>query len=246
MSMRDRLRAVLDAVQPKLKGIQVDGMSPDHSPLLEVSAALVRGAFHHCQSILALADAQSWGGIGTVERAAWEMWNELDYLLRSKDPTSAAVKVQANAVLEIVDLLEKTDDAPAGMLERNREFRDRLEARYPGPFAKIRAQRTGKKKKWHWSGLSRTAVVGPDEASSRVYKLLSWESHPDIVSLRDIEVAFEENRARVCFGDEGDLSAAIERSCRSSAELLLRSWNLFAQFWGLDVVVGLAGWNEDA
>ena len=243
MSAQDRLRETVAAVQLRLKYIRIEGLAKEHAPLLEVSAALVRGTHQHCHSVLALAEANSWAGMATVERAAWEMWNELDYLLRSDDPPYTAVKVQANAVFDVIDLLQKTPNAPSGMLQRNEEFRDRLEAEHSNAVAEVRKQR--KDRKWHWSGISRTAVVGPDDASRQVYKLLSWESHPDIASLRYIDVVFEGDHALVRFGDEGN-GVASDRSSRSATELLLRSWNLFAQFWGLEPITGIAGWSQDA
>lgn len=242
--MRDRLSDALAAVQTPLYRIEVPGLRAEDVPLLEVTAALVRGVYQQCQSVLALADAHSWSGLGAVERAAWEMWNELEFVLRSENPSHAAAKVQANAVLGVVSLLENTDDVPAGMLERNRELLERLEKRHRAACDEVREQR--KARKWHWSGQPRTSVVGPTDASKKVYKLLSWETHPDMASLREVEVTFDGNVAHLKFGDEEGGTGAIDRSCRSAAEMLLRSWNLLAQYWRLPPVTGVPGWTLDA
>ena len=85
------------------------------------------------------------------------MWREIDYLLLSTDPPRNGVKIQVNALIDVIDLI--TDlDAPPEMLQKNRDGLAKFEASHPDVVAEVRQQR--KKRKFHWSGQSRSAIVG--------------------------------------------------------------------------------------
>lgn len=230
MYHEQRLSIVVAGVTERLTRVRVSPMTDNLIPLLEVSGALVRGCLEAACGVLALARTPEWGGIVAVERTAWEMWNELEFVLRAEDPPGEAVKVQVNALLDVIGLLETTTiTAPAGMLDRNKEGLARFERAYPELVESVRQQR--KNRRMHWSGHSRTAVVGPDPASKAVYKMLSWDTHPDVISIRDISASIENGVATLDFGAERDVPQLVERPCGAASESLLRSWNLFAEFW---------------
>lgn len=238
MYHQTRLATVIAAVEERLARVRVSPMSDNLIPLLEVTAAVVRGCLDAARGVLALAKAPEWGGIVAAERSAWEMWNELKFLLRAEDPPNEAVKVQVNALIDVIGLLETVTTAPEGMLDRNRDGLAQFERKYPALVEKVCKQR--KDRKMHWSGRSRTAVVGPDAASKAVYKMLSWDTHPDIVSIRDIAATIRDGVGTLDFGESRDVPELVERPCSSASESLLRSWNLFAEFWQQDQVTDVA------
>lgn len=204
------------------------GLRPEFVPLVEATGAFVRGCWEAARGVLVLATAGEYGGIAAAERQAWEMWNELEYLLRSSDPPRNGVKVQVNALIEVIAHLTDVDVA-AEMLEKNTTGLAKFEAGYPDVVAEVKAQR----KRWkHWSGQSRTSIVAPTGSARSVYKMLSWETHPDIGPIRDVST---EQRDGVTYLDltvSVDIDALLERSASSTSECLLRAWNAFADSFG--------------
>lgn len=220
---------VLSAVDDRLGKVRVPAMTENLVPLLEVSGSFVRGCRNAARGVLVLAEAKEYGGIVAAERTAWEMWNELDYLLGTDKPQDEAVKVQVNGVLDVLELVSDMDYAPASMVDNHKEALARFERDYPALVEDVRGQR--KKGRYHWSGLSRTKVVAPTESSKAVYKMLSWESHPDIAAIRDVSGEIKGNDGVLKFYESEDVDALVERAASSASECLLRAWNLFAHFW---------------
>jgi len=225
---RRRLAYVVEEVSQRLLVVPLRGLRPEHVPLVEASGAFVRGCWEAARGVLALARVGEYGGIAAAERQAWEMWSELDYLLLGPDPPRNGVKVQVNAFIDVIELLTKLD-VPAEVRENNTAGLARFESSHPEVVAEVRLQRKSQK---HWSGKSRTSIVGPTDATRSVYKVLSWETHPDIGPIRDIST---EERDGVTYLDltvRADVDAVVERSASSTSECLLRAWNAFAQSFG--------------
>jgi hypothetical protein len=80
-------------------------LKPELVPLVEATGAFVRGCWEAARGVLVLAMAGEYGGIGAAERQAWEMWNEVEFLLLSADPPRNGVKVQVNALIDVIELL---------------------------------------------------------------------------------------------------------------------------------------------
>lgn len=207
---------------------------PKLVPLLEVSGSFVRGCLDAARGVLAMADAREYGGIVAAERSAWEMWNELEYLLRGNRAPDDAIKVQINGLLEVLDLVKDLNDVPAGMADRNATALERFEKEYPALVQEVKDQRGNRR--FHWSGRSRTSVVAPGDAERIVYKMLSWQTHPDILAIRDVSGTIRQGEADLTFSQPDDVNALVERSASSTSECLLRAWNLFAQFWTLATI----------
>ena len=226
-----RLSLVVVAVSERLDRVHVPGMTTNLVPLLEVSGAFLQGCLDAARGVLAMARAREHGGIVAAERAAWEFWSELDYLLRQPDPPTAAVTVQVNALMELIKWLRTRGESYPEMLRRNEESLSRFEHSYPEVVHAVRDRR--EKGRFHWSGKSRTKVVGPTSVSADVYKLLSWETHADVLAIRDVEatIANGDGALTLYRPDDALVLALVERSASSSSECLLRAWNAFAQFW---------------
>jgi|GEM_PF-3666127 len=231
-----RLAIVVEEVSRRLADVRVPGMTANLVPLLEVTGAFVQGCLDAGRGVLAMSRAKEHGGIVAAERSAWEMWNELDYLLRRPDPPMEAVKVQVNAILEITSWMKEQEHVSSDVLNRNEEGLSRFQRDYPEIVRAVSEQR--KKGRFHWSGKSRSKIVGPTAKAADVYKLLSWETHPDILSIRDVEATFVQRDGVLTLNSPQNslVITLTERSASSTSECLLRAWNAFAQFWMLEVL----------
>lgn len=95
-----------------------------------------------------------------IARSLRELWVDFRYLLRQGDRVENALKVEIAATIELADFIAKTpgmephEDASAGV-ERARA---RLEREYPALYAEVVAQRSGRRRQYHWSGKSRTQL----------------------------------------------------------------------------------------
>lgn len=227
MTNQERLLAIIAAVGERMQRVNLPELTAPGSELLEAAGAFLRGCYESAQGVAALAGANEYGGVIAVERMGWEMWRELEYLLRSAEPDKSAIKVKANAALELIGTLDPTDFSSQEMHLKTETLLLDLEKSYPSEVAEVRDQRSGKR--FHWSGGSRSAVVASAGSLRDVYKMLSWHSHPDMCVLRDISTEVRDGRSWLVFHDEGDASRAIERACWATGEYLQRAWNLFAQ-----------------
>jgi hypothetical protein len=84
--------------------------------------------------------------------------------------------------------------------------------------------------------VTRTEIYAPDDADRTVYKLLSWESHPISLGLRDVEIASSGAEARVTFQPIENRNALAERVAWAVGHSLLFSWNDFAKVWGFEEI----------
>jgi hypothetical protein len=239
---RRRLSYIVAEVSKRLKVIPLHGLTPELVPLVEASGAFVRGCWEAARGVLVLAAASEYGGIVAAERQAWEMWNELEYLLLSADPPRNGLKVQVNALIEVVELLTVLNVSPE-LLARNNGSLAELATAHPDVVAEVRQQR--KKGRHHWSGQSRTLVVGKTDASRAVYKMLSWEAHPDIGPIRDISTEDRDGVSYLVLTDLDDVDTAVERSASNASECLLSAWNAFADSFGQAPIEGAPSRKPD-
>lgn len=230
---RERLATIVGQVRDRLAGLHVFLPEDDGLPLLEVTSALLRGCLDAADAVLRLSE-HGYQGLHAVERAAWEHWKELEFLLARQTRFRDARKVQINATIEVLDFLRGRADTPPGMIERTQDTLAGQEREWPAEVAEVRDQR--KRRKFHWSGESRSSVVAPAGSASDVYRLLSWESHPDVASIRDVTATRNGDEGDVTFHEPEDLQVMIDRSTWSTRKCLTRAWNVFASAWGLDQI----------
>jgi hypothetical protein len=137
---RRRLRYVVAEVSRRVRTVPLHGLKPELVPLVEATGAFVRGCWEAARGVLVLAMAGEYGGIGAAERQAWEMWNEVEFLLLSADPPRNGVKVQVNALIDVIELLTALS-YPAEMFEKNTAGLAKFEASHPDVVDEVRQQR---------------------------------------------------------------------------------------------------------
>jgi hypothetical protein len=120
------------------------------------------------------------------------------------------------------------------MFEKNTAGLAKFEASHPDVVDEVRQQR--KKKRHHWSGQSRTSIVGRTDAARSVYKMLSWEAHPDIGPIRDVSTDDRDGVSYLDLTVSADVDALVERAASSTSECLLRAWNAFADSFGQEAI----------
>ena len=198
---------------------------------LEVSGSLLRGCYEAAQGVKALVEARQFGGLFAAERAAWEMWRELEYFFAAGDVGSSAVKAKANATIEVLEALSDDSDAPEDIRVENEKALAELESKFGTLVAEVREQRADRR--FHWSGQrSRSAIVAAKGTPfHRVYKMLSWEAHPQLCFIREISTEEVGNRTFLRF-ETSEADRAFERAAWAVSEYLQRAWNQFAAGWG--------------
>lgn len=162
---RRRLALIVTRVTDRLTHVRVTPM-PDAAllPLLEVSGSLVRGCLDAARGVLAMADLREYGGIVAAERSAWKCGMTSSTSSGTENPPVAAVKVQVNGLFEVLGLLDSIHYDPMDLAERSTEAIAKFERDFPDVVRAVREQR--QKRKFHWSGRTRSAIVAPGDANT--------------------------------------------------------------------------------
>lgn len=173
-----------------------------------------------------------------LERSLWELWIEMVYLLDHGTPADNAARVQITAAMDLVDFLRRTKSpSAAAVAGANRQLR-RLKADHPTAYSAIAAQRSARPAKWHWSGLSRSAlwrkVMGPDGAE--LYGLMSWEVHGAVTALRDVRADPKTGQLVFAPRDVPPPEIAVEGAAEHTAQRVIEFWNRYADAFGLPTV----------
>ncbi len=234
MNNLERLTFVIEGVGQRMVLVSLDEMNEDGCALLEVAGAYLRGCFEAACGVATLAAFSEYGGLFAAERAAWEMGQELEYLLRCDKPAEGAIKAKVNATLELLEYVEEGDEG-TGLKAANELALAAYEARYPLLVAEVRKQRLDRR--FHWSGeRSRSAVVASPGSKKRLYGMLSWEAHPVMCVIRDVEAVPREGKTVLKFVEADNPKRGMERAAWATGEYLHRAWNDFAAAFGQEPI----------
>jgi hypothetical protein len=229
----------LDRLIQQIEGCVNGGVEPRVPPELlmvfTVTGTWLNRALTQAKAILLLATQGLAEAVGPLVRALWELWTEWQYLLNHGDRALNAAKVTLSATLEGLAVFEAhLGTRRPTTLARLKQAVQEFEAGYPAASAEVRAQR--EKRRYHWSGLSRSEMERTVSGTAVVYKLLSWEAHGVPCPVRDVLLELDDQVGRSRFGQqlrESDVS----RSARVARDVLLHIYNEFARLWGLPPVV---------
>jgi hypothetical protein len=119
MTQRETLEALIASVREHCKVLRLNHFNEKYRDLLIVTTELVRGSVEHAEAIrLLIADGQV-EATAALERAAWEIWKELEFLVTREHADLDATRSRIHAALEVYELATKAStEAPVGMLER--------------------------------------------------------------------------------------------------------------------------------
>ena len=232
MSENNTLAALILAVRQRSGELRLDHFSEKFRDLLTVTSELLRSSLEHAEAIYLLLTHGQVEATAALERAAWEIWKELEFLVTREDADLDASRSRIHAALDVHELATKASgEAPPGMLERVAAIISEYERTHTDLVREMRELRK-KQKSLHWSGATRTGIYAPDDASTTVYKLLSWESHPIAVGVRDVEISSSGTEAAVTFRPIENRDVLGERVAWAVGHSLLFSWNDYAKVWG--------------
>ena len=228
----ERLEWVVRQAEARLEGHAAVKVRPETFEVFWVTATMIATAVKYGKAMATLLRGDLLDAAWPVERALLELYNDFQYLLRHESAQGCAIKILISATIELLEfhrmeMSTRSDESIATLEESlanyGREF--------PELYAEVREQR--KRRKFHWSGLSRIAIekiVAPDAG---MYKYLSWQAHSIITPLHGLSLTMAEEHIRVDFTEYRDAFVNPGRAAWSVGGLLLNMWNEFARFSGV-------------
>jgi hypothetical protein len=210
MSEFEILRKLLEYVRQQVNGVRMNEVAETREDLLRVTSELLRGVMSIGDAVFALLDRQQIEATAALERAAWEMSEETQFLLRRDHPDEDATRSRIHAALDVQEHANASDDSGAVLRESvNAQVAEyqRTHAALVEEMRNLRKKRKG----LHWSGKTRTDVYAADPPSRTTYKLLSWEAHPIAVGIRDVKIDRDGTAVTVTFPPIENVEALAER-----------------------------------
>jgi hypothetical protein len=216
------------------RGVQPQ-VSPELLMVFTVTGTWLNRALAQAKAILLLTTQGLAEAVGPPQRALWELWIDWRYLLNRGDRPLNAANATLSAMLEGLDVFEThLGTCHPTTLARLKRHVQQFEAEYPAASAEVRAQR--EKRRYHWSGVSRSEMERTVSGAAVVYKLLSWEAHGAVSPIRDVSFELNDDLARFRFGRQQSESD-LDRLSWMVGGVLFYIYNDFAQLWGLPPVV---------
>jgi len=150
-----------------------------------------------------------------------------------------SVKAQINATIEVLEFAEArlesfSSDGLDG-IRRNIAF---WSEEYPDIVKEIRTQR--KKRRFHWSGVSRSQMERTVMPAPDVYQMLSLEAHAVLSPIRDVEFINKGSIYTLWFEPQNTPTVDPEFVSWVVGGILYNMWNRYAEFFGLPIIELLA------
>ncbi|HMD86176.1 MAG TPA: DUF5677 domain-containing protein [Terriglobia bacterium] len=230
-----RLDWLIQQIEEEVRGSNEPKVAPDLMEVFVVTSTWLNAALTQAKAILMLITRGLPQAIGPAQRALYELWIEWRFLLRHGDRAFNAAKVRMNAMLEALDPFEKQPDTldPSELAEAKLRLQE-LEAQYPRVSVEVRAQRG--KRKFHWSGMSRSEMERTLGGSVFAYQFLSWDAHGVMGTIRDVSIEVKDGVAHFQFGRQ-ESESGVNRCAWMNGGVLYYMYNDFAHLWGLPPVV---------
>lgn len=175
----DYILWVIRLVDERMTQLDSIAVTDANADLFIVTTSMIATALNHTKAIWVLVEAEFGLAAGPIERALYEVRNELTYLLTQGDPLRNSTKVIVNGALEVADFLSERGNTEAmdKVIAHNRATRSDV-------VDEIIGQR--KARKYHWSRKSHSAIERTIEQELFMYRVLSWEAHAALNSVRDV------------------------------------------------------------
>jgi hypothetical protein len=232
---RERLHQLIAEVRVRTANLRFEHFEPKFEDLIRVTSELLRAVLEHAEAIDTLLSTDQIEATAALERAAWEIWHELEFLVTRDAADEDATRSRIHAALEVQELATKSGDAPDEMKKNVDEVLAGYERTHPALVVEMRNLRQ-KRKSLHWSGVTRTEIYAPGDSSRVTYKLFSWVAHPIAVGARDVEIRVDGKRAIVTFRQTENPESHAERIAWAVGHSLIFAWNDYAKVWGFDEI----------
>lgn len=229
------LQRLITHARRQMTDIRFAKFSVKLEDLLRVSTELMLTVLAHADAVEALLARRHVTATAPLERAAWEVSQDREFLIRRENAFEDATRARIHALLEISEHAARSSGSSTTLGDEVGAELDNLETKAPHLVKEMRALRT-KNKGLHWSGVTRTQVYAPGESSRSAYKLLSWESHPFSGGLHAIDIIPIGTGVRVVMRATEDVEELSDRTAWAVAHSVLFAWNAYATLWHLQPV----------
>jgi len=195
------------------------------------ATALLRLALSYAQAVRTLLRKGEADGTPPLQRAIYELWVEQRYLLQVGSARENAIRLETNALLEILEFARARSNyfPPDSIGGAERSLSD-LERRFPEVVSAVRAQRGARR--LHWSGVSRSQMERAVMPNPDLYKMLSWEAHAVLSPLRDRTIEIDDKSAHFRFEPRDTPIAEPEPIAYLVGGILFFIWNEWAEYFG--------------
>jgi len=234
-SETERLDWLIQQIEEKVRRCGEPKVPPDLMEAFVVTSTWLNNALTHAKAILTLISQGLPDAVGPTQRALYELWIDWRFLLRHGDRNFNAAKVNINAMLEALESFEKQPARidPKEFADARRRTRE-FELRYPEASAEVRTQRG--RRKYHWSGISRSEMERTLGGSAFAYQFLSWDAHGTMGPIRDVSFKLSDGMAHFRFG-RLETESSVKFCAWMNGGVLYYIYNDFARLWGLPTIV---------
>ena len=236
-SERERLDWLVGELTSRMgQNLSVSQEGAEELEPLIVCTSLVRLAFSHARAVSFLLREGLVESIAPLERTIYEIWVEFRYFVREGNKIENARRLMINAGLEFSEYAIKarrtlSAEAVRACLRSLRSYK----LDFPEIYEAVRLQR--KRRKYHWSGLSRSELVKKVATDITFYKGLSWEVHAVLSPIRDLSMPTEDDDDVINFQPVNDLEEQAELQAWTVGGMLYNLWNEYAYCFGFELVL---------
>lgn len=235
LSEHEILKRLIVHARRQTAALRLARFDPKLNDFLRATTELLLGVLAHAEAVDRLLDERHVTATAALERSAWEICHEFEFLIGRETAIKDATRSRVHALLDIHDHAESAFGASSGFrADVAREIAE-YEKSHADLVTEMRALRK-KNKRLHWSGVSRTQVYAPNDPSRSVYKLLSWEAHPIAVGIHAIDVSTDDHGVLVTIQPVRDIDELTDRVAWAVAHSLFYVWNGYAAVWRLQPV----------
>lgn len=236
-SNREWLHHLVSYVTTKLDTLRVPVTSRAEVDAVSAAKALLRSATVQAAAVDVLNGTQIAEAGAVNVRAILDTAAELRFMLTHGDRVRNARKYLLTAWLDLRNYLIDTgaDAADVVVIDGNLGT---LRTVDPAAFAEVEAQRASKGPgKYHWSGLSRSAIVRrvePDMAVADArlrdaFKVFSWDTHSVMAGLRDVRQIEADGESAYRHAHWQSQEETAETNASVAFRALTDAWHVFME-----------------
>lgn len=232
----ERFEWLLGTLLLRTKNIEVVSLpDPNNIEVMLVATGLVERALSYSSAIRTLINNDQTAETQPLQRAIYELWVEHKYLLTVGEPSINAIKAQINATFEALEFAEaRKESFSSDVLDRIRRNITFWSEEYANILKEVRTQR--QKRRFHWSGVSRSQMERKVMPAPDVYQMLSWEAHAVLSSIRDVEFIKKDSTYTLWFEPQNTPTIDSEMVSWFIGGILYYMWNSHAEFFGLPTI----------
>lgn len=229
----EMFECLLEDIAARLRSTpSINLVGSDSIAQLLVTTSWLETATRYGEALRVLLANDQEAATGPLERALWEMWINWKYLLKSANREHAAAKVLLTAKIDAAEFSKTPLGCSSSSITALEADVDAWAKLFPDAFSDVSAQRG--QRKFNWSGISFAAMERKIAPAPTLYKLLSWDSHATIGTVRDVRIRIAGDGVTVSFGRaEDDALGSSARMAYLATEVLFHMFEDWRELWRL-------------